>query len=186
MHTIERQKDQLKVSGIKSFLEADLKWFFRIGRIAVPNNRYALIVPGGSKGRMHKRVPLKIYIEIISILDKQKILPIIIGSDDDKVICNKIELQCPKVKNLCSKTDIFQIARLAKNASVSLGNDTGPMHVISRGDRPTFVFFTKYSDPKLCAPKGNGVRLFHYNGRCSKDMVTRIGNELRNVTNYKI
>ncbi|MEE2694854.1 MAG: glycosyltransferase family 9 protein [Pseudomonadota bacterium] len=185
MHTIERQEDQLRVSGITSFLEPDLKWLFKAGRIKKPKKRYALIVPGGSKGRMNKRVPLQIYLELISFLEKKNILPVILGANDDQIICDKIELQCPKVKNLCSKTDIFQIAKLAKNALVSFGNDTGPMHVISKGDRPTFVFFTKFSEPKLCAPRGNNVRLFYYNEQYRKEMLFNILKELGNVTNAK-
>ena len=68
----------------------------------------------------------------------------------------------PNVKNLCTNTDIFDIAKLSENSIISVGNDTGPMHVIANGNMPTFVFFTKYSDPKLCAPVGKNVKIFNY------------------------
>ena len=39
-----------------------------------------------------------------------------------------------------------------------MGNDTGPMHIIAAGKRPTVVLFGVASDPELCAPRGENVR----------------------------
>ncbi len=183
MHTITRQNDQLEIAGIKRFLAPDLRWLFRSEKTKIPKSRYALVVPGGSIKRMNKRIPLKIYIKLINYLTKQKILPIILGAEDDKLICKEIENHFPNVKNLCSKTDIFQIAKLAKGALISFGNDTGPMHVISKGERPTFVFFTRNSDPKLCSPVGKGVKLFHYDEKHPEDILPWISREINKVIN---
>ena len=60
----------------------------------------------------------------------------------------------PVVKNLCNKTDFFEIAQLSKKSIISIGNDTGPMHIIARGDKPTLVFFTKFSNHDLCGQQG--------------------------------
>ena len=68
----------------------------------------------------------------------------------------------PSIENLCNKTDFFKIAQLSKQATISIGNDTGPMHIISRGNNPTFIFFTKYSDYKLCGQQGRRVSMIRY------------------------
>ena len=52
---------------------------------------------------------------------------------------------------------------------MSIGNDTGPMHLISKGCKKTIVLFTKFSNPKLCAPLGSHVTVLKYNNEeCSK------------------
>ena len=50
----------------------------------------------------------------------------------------------------------------SKKAILSFGNDTGPMHIIAKGNKPTFVFFTKYSNPDICSPRGKNVKILNY------------------------
>ena len=52
--------------------------------------------------------------------------------------------------------------QLSKQALISIGNDTGPMHIISRGDKPTLVFFTKYSNHDLCGQQGKKVSIIRF------------------------
>ena len=78
----------------------------------------------------------------------------LIGAKDDFSACMKIEERFPEVQNLCLKTSYFDIASLATNSSISIGNDTGPIHIISRANKKTIVLFTKNSDPHLCGPIG--------------------------------
>ena len=40
--------------------------------------------------------------------------------------------------------------------------------MLFKGNMPTFVFFTKYSDPKLCAPVGKNVKIFNYENNIEK------------------
>ena len=56
------------------------------------------------------------------------------------------------------------VANLAQNANLSIGNDTGPMHIISRCNKKTIVFFTTNSDPNLCRPIGQNVETITYHG----------------------
>jgi len=58
------------------------------------------------------------------------------------------------VQNLCLQTTYFDIASLATNSLFSIGNDTGPIHIISRANKKTIVLFTKNSNPNLCGPTG--------------------------------
>ena len=120
-----------------------------------------------------------LYIPIRSISRKEEFLLKLIKYFDkeyidkhinliDNIDLSNLENIHPNVKNLCTKTDIFDIAKLSENSIISVGNDTGPMHVIANGNMPTFVFFTKYSDPKLCAPVGKNVKIFNYENNIEK------------------
>ena len=154
MHTIERQKDQLSFSKVKFFSRPNLSWFYNKYNKFNIFEEYALIVPGGSGKRLNKRIPIELFFEIVSLLINQNIKPILIGAEDDYHACKKIEEKFPKVQNLCLKTSYFDIASLATNSSFSIGNDTGPIHIISRANKKTIVLFTKNSNPNLCGPIG--------------------------------
>mgnify|MGYP001306394243 CR=1 FL=1 len=154
MHTIERQKDQLSFSKVKFFSRPNLSWFYNKSNRFNIFGKYALIVPGGSGKRLNKRIPIELFFEIVSLLIHQNIKPIIIGSKDDFNVCKKIEEKFPEVQNLCLQTTYFDIASLANNSLFSIGNDTGPIHIISRANKKTIVLFTKNSNPNLCGPTG--------------------------------
>ena len=159
MHTLDRQAEQLKLSKVSFKKSIDLNWLYPKKQ---NKRKIALIVPGGSKKRLYKRIPIEVFSKIIKFLIANKIEPIIIGSEDDFLICKKLSQIFPTIRNLCNKTDFFKIAKLSKQALISIGNDTGPMHIISRGDNPTFVFFTKYSDFSLCGQQGKRVSIIRY------------------------
>ena len=154
MHTVDRQKDQLSFSKVKFISKPDLSWFYEKSNKFNILEKYALVVPGGSGKRLNKRIPIEFFFEVVSLLIKKNIKPILIGSKDDFNVCKKIEENFPKVKNLCLKTSFFDIASLATNSLFSIGNDTGPIHIISRANKKTIVLFTKHSNPNLCGPVG--------------------------------
>ena len=154
MHTIERQKDQLNFSNVKFFNSPNLSWFYNKSNRFNIFGKYALVVPGGSGKRLNKRIPIELFFEIVSLLISKNIKPILIGAKDDFHVCKKIEERFPEVQNLCLQTSYFDIASLATNSIFSIGNDTGPMHIISRANKRTLVLFTKNSNPNLCGPIG--------------------------------
>ena len=180
MHTVERQKEQIELSNIKFKLKDDFSWLVK-SKIKIPKRKYVLVVPGGSRKRMNKRIPYKIYIDIVNSLIKSGLQVFLIGSNDDKKICKDIENKFPEVKNLCNKTDFFDLVKLAKNSFVSIGNDTGPMHLIAKGGQKTFVFFTKHSNPDLCKPVGKKVLIFLYEKNYEK-FYKQIILELKNIS----
>ena len=61
---------------------------------------------------------------------------------------------------------------------ISFGNDTGPMHIISLGNKPSVVLFTKNSDPRLCAPLGKKVKIINYHNTNKKQILTALNNEI--------
>ena len=163
MHTIERQKDQLSFSKVKFFSRPNLSWFYKKSNRFNIFGKYALIVPGGSGKRLNKRIPVELFFEIVSLLIHKNIKPILIGSKDDFNVCKKIEEKFPEVQNLCLRTTYFDIASLATNSLFSIGNDTGPIHIISRANKRTIVLFTKNSNPNLCGPTGKHTEILTFN-----------------------
>ena len=81
-----------------------------------------------------------------------------IGSQDDFLVCKKLFQIFPSIENLCNKTDFFKIAQLSKQATISIGNDTGPMHIISRGNNPTFIFLQNIRTTNYVANKEGGYQ----------------------------
>ena len=100
--------------------------------------------------------------KITAYLLKSGFQVLIVGSSEDFKVCKFIESIYPDVINCCNKTDFFDIGKLSLKSSLSIGNDTGPMQLISRGGKKTMVLFTEFSDPQLCKPVGKNVSTFIY------------------------
>ena len=94
---------------------------------------------------------------------KNSLKVLLIGSKDDEEVCKKIQLSLPEVSNLCNKTNFFDLGKLSKFSLLNIGNDTGPMHLISKEGGQSFVFFTKFSNPQLCCPVGENISIFKFN-----------------------
>ncbi len=60
-----------------------------------------------------------------------------------------------QARDLTGRTDFAQIAVLGARATLAVGNDTGPMHLIAAAGAPTLVLFSAASDPALCGPRGH-------------------------------
>tara|TARA_B100000963_G_C22612161_1_gene665407 strand:- start:371 stop:1309 length:939 start_codon:yes stop_codon:yes gene_type:complete len=163
MHTLHRQRDQISLTNVKPLKEINFSWVFK-SNYDVPKKKFIMVVPGGSRKRTNKRIPYQIYFKLIKYLNDKKFHVLLIGSEDDEKICQRLKNDFPESENLCKKINLFDIGKLSKFTSLAIGNDTGPMHLISKGGKDTFVFFTKFSDPKLCMPVGKKVTTFKFTG----------------------
>ena len=159
LHTIVRQREQLRVAGITKTFKPEWKYFkCKSSRMHI-DRPYAILVPGGSKHRQNKRWDFENFIEIIKFLEKKKIISVLIGGVDEKDILQN-EKKYASVINLIGKTNYSDLAYLSSRAKLILGNDTGPMHLlVACSDNKTdkFVLFGEGSDPSLCAPTGQNV-----------------------------
>ena len=68
------------------------------------------------KKGFYKRIPIEIFVTIIKFLITNKIKPILIGSKDDFLVCEKLFKIFPTIKNYCNKTDFLKIAQMSKQA----------------------------------------------------------------------
>lgn len=158
MHTVERQRDQLRVAGIEDVSPADLSWAASDLSALGIRSPYALLVPGGAQHRPQKRWPTDNFTAIARHMLSEGITPVLIGSDSERGILSLIARDCPGAVNLAGKTDFIDIATLGRGAELALGNDTGPMHILAAAGAPSVVLFSSSSDPALCLPRGGRVR----------------------------
>ncbi len=159
MHTIERQAEQLKDAGIDQTPMPDLSWAEAdLSRFALPG-RFALLVPGGAPHRPAKRWLPENFGALANRLLDAEILPVILGAGAEAEIAGEITAVCPGVRSLVGETDFLEIAALARGAVLAVGNDTGPMHIITLSGCPSVVLYSHESDPALCAQRGPKVTI---------------------------
>ena len=120
---------------------------------------FALLVPGGAAHRPEKRWPAEQYASLAQELASKGIRPLLIGTKAEAEALDSIAARVPAAINLCGKTSIAQLATLARNATLAVGNDTGPMHIIAASNCPSTVLFSHASDPKRSAPVGDTVTI---------------------------
>lgn len=70
-----------------------------------------------------------------------------------------IAAAAPGVVDLTGRTAIADLASIARAASLAVGNDTGPMHLIPMAGCRSVVLFSGASNPALCAPRGRDVQV---------------------------
>ncbi len=166
MHTYDRQKDQLKLCGIKYNYKPNWEWLSKnYNNVSIlPQNKFAIIVPGASVHRKEKRWPQESYAQLIDDLYNKGVSSILLGTlTENKYINEIIDKTSSKVrsktKNYAGKTNFKDIVYLCHYAKYAVGNDTGPMHLIASTSLRSIVLFGSDSDPNLCAPLGKRVNI---------------------------
>lgn len=159
MHTIERQREQLALAGIENVPAPDLSWAKAdVAHFGI-QPPYALLVPGGAAHRPNKRWPTERYVELANHMLAQGLTPVLLGAGAELGVLKLIALDAPGSVNLSGKTNFLDLATLAQNASVAVGNDTGPMHLIAAAGCASVVLYSFDSDPALCAQRGRAVEI---------------------------
>lgn len=159
MHTIERQREQLAMAGIDDVPMPDLSFATKdVSQYGI-EKPFALLVPGGAPHRPAKRWPAERYAELANHLYAQGVTPVLLGARAEQGIMTLIERDAPGAVNLCGKTDFIDIAVLARGSALAVGNDTGPMHMITLAGCPSVVLYSFDSDPALCAQRGEKVEI---------------------------
>jgi len=153
LHTVERQKAQLRLAGIGDVPAADVSWIEADIRRFVIKEPFVLLVPGGSAHRPKKRWPAEKYTALARIFVGLGITPVLIGGEAEAGVLGEIARHVPEGINLAGKTSFEEIVSLAKKAMGAVGNDTGPMHLIAAAGAPSLILFSAESDPRLCAPR---------------------------------
>jgi len=155
MHDLDRQASQLRQAGIANIPSADLSWCHGdIGRFGLPQD-FVVLVPGSAPHRPEKRWPAARYQGLALALRAQGLTPVIVGSAAEAPIFRDI----PAALNLIGHTGFGDLADLARSARFTIGNDTGPTHLLAAAGSPAVVLFSHASDPALCAPRGPDVRV---------------------------
>lgn len=142
---LERYARQLHPLGIELAPHPDLSWLDAdIGRFGLDGD-YALLIPGSSAGRPDKRWPL--YPELAQALAERGVRPVVLGTTIEKDLAAAITTACPAALDLTERTTIAEIGALARRAWVSVGNDTGPTHLVAAVGGPAVALFSDASNP---------------------------------------
>lgn len=176
-HSFERYQRQLAVAGIPAYGRADLSWMVNLKSEHSVATPYILLIPGGSAHRPKKRWPIHFYIKLANILSERGYMPVFIGGKDEKDIAAMVEDLPFTSVNLLGKTNFYDLAALATKAKMSIGNDTGPMHLIAALDCPSLVLFSSESNPVMCSPRGIHVDVMQHDDLKNlsvEDVVTQI------------
>ena len=169
-HALENLRIQLGLADIDSIGAPDLSWLnadvseamgligtARIVPLGEHLSPCALLVPGGAALRPEKRWPAEQFASLAQELVSRGIRPVLIGTDAEANALDSIAARVPHAINLRGKTTLAQLATLARMATMAVGNDTGPMHIIAASNCPSTVLFSHASDPARSAPVGSDV-----------------------------
>ena len=154
IHTIERQAYQLAKAGIPHIPAPDFSWMQADVSGFGLQASYALLCPGGAAHRPTKRWTWQGFAAVAQHLVNQGIQPVLLGTAAEQAEMAAIARTVPECVDLCGRTSLFQVAELARKASLAIGNDTGPQHLISAQGCPTWVLFSHTTDPTRHAPRG--------------------------------
>ena len=159
MHTVERQREQLRLVGIAEVPPADLSWARADAARFALAGTYALLVPGGAARRPAKRWPARRFAEIAAWMAARGTEPVLLGAAHETDLLDEVRAACPEARSLAGRTGLLDIVGLARGAAAALGNDTGPMHLIALAGCPSVVLFSAASDPALCGQRGARVTI---------------------------
>lgn len=158
-HTQDRQRTQLEIAGITDVHPSDLAFMESdIARFDLPQ-QFALLIPGSSLKMAIKRWPAPWYGELARRLVHTGITPVLLGGKEDLDAIQSIRKMCPEARDLSGKTTLFDIPSLARAAQLTIGNDTGPMHMAALAGCKTIAIFSTSSFPDKAAPRGENVVL---------------------------
>jgi ADP-heptose:LPS heptosyltransferase len=135
----------------------DLSWLTgAVDDLALPEN-YLMLIPGCAPQHPHKRWPAPRYAKLVELLAARGIASVAVGTRVDEAAIGEIRALAPNLISLAGKTDIGQLAEVARRALGVVGNDTGPIHIAAMAGAPTLVLMSGKSDPVRMIPRGPDV-----------------------------
>ncbi len=157
-HFVERYARQLAAAGVRETSRPDLSWLTRGygGRFGLSDG-YVLMVAGGLGGRAGERWPTECFADLARRVGIEGRRPVVLGGREDVAINRRIAAASPDAMDLTGRTTLFDIATLAAHASVAVGSNNGPMHLIAAVGCPSVVLFPGSADPSASAPRGRYV-----------------------------
>lgn len=156
LHTMERQRGQLWAAGIHHFPKPSLDWLEGdVTGLDLPEH-FVMLLPGASAARPGKRWPADRFGRLAATLGRNVV---ICGGALEAPLVRDIQAHWPSAIDLTGRTDLRQLAAVARRAELAIGNDSGPTHLAAAAGCPTVALFGAESDPALCAPRGDLVQV---------------------------
>jgi ADP-heptose:LPS heptosyltransferase len=158
-HTIDKQAEQLLMAGIYPTPQPTPTPSTRDVPAGLAGRDFVLLVPGSSPHRPAKRWPAACYGRLALALSDAGYVPVVVGTREERALAIEIRRTCPDAVDLVGHTDLSDLAALTRNARLTIGNDTGVCHLTAASGGPVVVLFSVASEPALCAPRGELVRI---------------------------
>ena len=157
---IEGLANQIEILGIKTSRKPYLEWLNNNNNFdfnILSNKIFFIVNPGCSKNNYQKRWSAEKYAKICSYLITKNVLPVIIGSDEDKEAIEIIASKEKGILNLINKSSLDVIFQLSKKAKGAISNDTGPAHLIAATGCKIHLLLSNFSNSKTVIPQGENV-----------------------------
>jgi ADP-heptose:LPS heptosyltransferase len=153
----ERQLRFLESVEVPRAGAADTSWLTgEIAGLSLPE-RFVMFIPGSAPQHPHKRWPAAHYAALARMLETRGIACVAVGTGADREAIAGIRAAAPAVIDLAGKTDIGQLAEVARRALGVVGNDTGPIHIAAATGAPTLALMSARTDPARMTPHGPDV-----------------------------
>jgi len=167
MHNLDRMADQLHVAGIGPAYgpgEApapDLGFLVEAARgqgaptaarfgLAAP---FALLIPGASPVKPQKFWPVHSYAALAAGLAGSGLQVAVVGGAGEGPLAATVAQGATGAADLTGRTSLSDLAGLAAEAALVVGNDTGPTHLAAYAGAPGLMLMSRVSDPAHCGPR---------------------------------
>ncbi len=166
MHFLDRQAEQLMVTGMEFIPPPDISWLqadiskFSFLETGQP---YALLVAGGLEDEKQSRWPESGYVEVAEWLAEIGVLPVFIGDEADKALIKSIDRSCVHIDiaNLAGRTSLADIAELARGAVFAIGAGDGYMHLMALTGCPSIFLYSGYFVQEIHTPIGDAINIMY-------------------------
>ncbi len=154
IHRQQEMISQIRAAGVPDSGPLDLSWLHAtLDDVNVPL-RYAVFIPGCSPHLLHKRWPPEYYAELAKRLHAKGLEIMVVGTAADAESIAAIKANAAFVMDLSGKTNLHQLASLARGATYVVGNDTGPTFLAAMTGAKTLTLMSHHTDPVLSGPVG--------------------------------
>lgn len=158
MHFCDFISAQLRAANVPECGPADVSWLdapLDDALMDVELQRpYALLIPGCSAGRDFKRWPPERYGALANRLLNLGLACVATGTQAEGDAINELCRLAPHVRNLTNRTNLHQLAGLARRSACVIGNNTGPTHLAAAVGAPTLMLMSEKCAPKWSGPRG--------------------------------
>jgi heptosyltransferase-1/heptosyltransferase-2 len=129
---------------------------------------FVTVIPGARWNT--KRWPLERYGKIVGNLLEQGDEVVLLGSPDERALCEQIEGMVEKVRggrvmNLAGKTDLATMVALLARTRLLVANDSGPLHVATALGVPAVALYGP-TDPAFVGPHGQMENVLRHEVEC--------------------
>jgi len=111
----------------------------------------AMLIPGARWDT--KRWGIEGYTAIATRLHQAGLPVVLLGSPDEKPLCDQIQQAVPSAVNLAGRTTLAQMIAALDRARVVIANDSGPLHVAVALGKPVVALYGP-TDPNFVGPYG--------------------------------